>query len=294
VKPAGIEADLSRRDFTVNAMAVEITPGAYGRLLDPLGGRGDVKLRVIRILHDRSFVDDPTRIFRAIRFAVRLGYEIEPWTLVLMRRAVEEGYPALLSPERVLYELRLICREPLVLPMMEAVLAEGLLGAVWSWRAPDSLLPGLKALAERRAGPDLLFAWLLSAMPLTDRFPVTKDERVTAEFIRGFQGRRGRMARLTRMSAVHRLLGNGSNAALAILAAVESAPVAGCISRYLQARAEAAPRIGGAELRALGLRPGPAYGRLLERVRTARLDGRLRSRKDEIACVRRLVRAGKV
>jgi tRNA nucleotidyltransferase (CCA-adding enzyme) len=290
VRPAGIGDDLARRDFSINAMAVEVTSGACGRLLDPLGGRADMKLRVVRILHDRSFVDDPTRIFRAIRFAVRLGYDVEPWTYVLMQRAVDEGRPALLSPERILYELRLMCREPLRLQMLEALLAERVLEAAWGWRAPDALLPGLRTMAERRATPEMMFTYLLSFLPVTDRFPIRAEEREAAAAIAGFGGLRGRVARPGRMSGLHRLLEAVPDPALAVLRATEVPRVAARLEAYIEARRRARPEIGGAELKALGLRPGPEFGRLLERVTAARLDGRVRSREDEMLMVKRLVR----
>ena len=85
VEPAGIEADLLRRDFTVNAMALRLGNG--DSLLDPAGGRGDLERRVIRVLHRESFRDDPTRIFRAVRYAARLGFELDPETDELARAA---------------------------------------------------------------------------------------------------------------------------------------------------------------------------------------------------------------
>ncbi|MBM3316103.1 CCA tRNA nucleotidyltransferase, partial [candidate division WOR-3 bacterium] len=241
VKPAGIDADLARRDFSINAMAREVTPGAFGRLVDPLGGRADLRRRVVRVLHERSFVDDPTRIFRAIRFATRLGCEIEPKTLGMMRLAIAARLPALLSPERVLHELRLMCREPLCLQMFEALLKERVLESAWDWQAPPALLPGLKALAERRATPEMLFTFLLSLLPVTDRFPIRREEREAAAAIAAFAQWRGRAARLRRMSGLHRLLRGVPDAALAVLAGTERRAVAAKLAAYLLARARAKP-----------------------------------------------------
>ena len=122
VRPASIVGDLGRRDFTINSMALELTPGSFGTFIDPFDGRADVTQRRVRVLHARSFIDDPTRIFRCIRFATRLGFVIEQQTLELLRSAIEQRRPAFLTPERILYELRLICAEPLVLPMVQALI----------------------------------------------------------------------------------------------------------------------------------------------------------------------------
>ena len=86
VRPGPIEEDLARRDFTVNAMALRLSPPDAGTLLDRFGSRQDVEDGLIRVLHDGSFVDDPTRTMRAIRYEQRLGFEIEPSTLVLLSR----------------------------------------------------------------------------------------------------------------------------------------------------------------------------------------------------------------
>ena len=99
VEPAGIEADLLRRDFTVNSMALRLGNG--DSLLDPAGGRGDLERGVIRVLHRASFRDDPTRVFRAVRYAARLGFELDPETDELARAALREGLVGHLSGSRV-------------------------------------------------------------------------------------------------------------------------------------------------------------------------------------------------
>jgi tRNA nucleotidyltransferase (CCA-adding enzyme) len=88
VKPGAIQDDLYRRDFTINAMAVYITPNRFGEVVDPYGGRIDIDNGVIRVLHDGSFTDDPTRIWRAIRYEQRLGFTLELETEELLRRDI--------------------------------------------------------------------------------------------------------------------------------------------------------------------------------------------------------------
>lgn len=288
VRPAGIENDLVRRDFTINALALELSPGSFGRLIDPHCGRLDLARRQVRVLHDASFRDDPTRSFRAIRFAVRLGFEIEPGTLALMRTAIREGFPGLLTPERVLYELRLVCAEPLVLPMVEALLREKLLHACFDSVAERGLLRRLQRLAG--TDPGLLFVFLLSRLPLTDRFPVTAGERDAARAIRDFDRLRPRLARARRPSTVHRLLAPLPDEALEVLARTEAAAVRSPIRLYLDRLRHVRTAVDGRFLRSLGLKPGPAFRRIIENVHAARLDGRVGTREQEIALGRRLAR----
>ncbi len=293
IQPARINKDLARRDFTVNAMALEISAGAFGRLLDPGSGQADLSRRIIRILHPRSFVDDPTRIFRAIRFAIRLGFEIEPATLDLMRQSIAKGIPSLLTPERILYELQLICAEPLVLPIAEALARERLLQTCFNARLPKELMPGLQRLDSSKAAPHLLYVCLLSNLPLTDRYPLTKTERESVRTIRQFGRTRSRLARARRPSTVYRLLNPLPELALRVLARLESPAVSRAIALYLDRLASATTAVDGRKLRTLGLTPGPDFRRVLEKLLYARLDGRVASTEQELAFARRLIRRTK-
>ncbi len=287
VRPAGIEEDLARRDFTVNAMALELTPGAFGRLIDPLGGQSDLNRRIVRVLHERSFVDDPTRIFRALRFTVRLGAHIDPQTRELMRLAIVDRVASLLSPERVLNELRLFCQERHAGLLFKRLLSEKVLESVWSWQAPARLLPGLLSLVRRRADPQMLFVFLLSCLPVTERFPIQKAQRAAAAATAAFERIRPAVIRCRRMSSLHRLLKSFPDLALKVLAITEPCPLGRKLGRYLSARQKSMPLISECELRAMGLEPGRAYGRLLDLLSAARMDGRIRNREEELKFARR-------
>ena len=106
VRPGTIDEDLARRDFSVNAMAMHITASGNGPLIDPCDGRSDLRDRLLRTLHDRSFHDDPTRMFRAARFAVRFGFRLEGSTLGALKESATGGHACGLSGERVAAELR--------------------------------------------------------------------------------------------------------------------------------------------------------------------------------------------
>jgi len=105
VKPGSLEDDLKRRDFTINAMAVSINDKDFGRLFDPFSGMRDLKNGVIRVMHDASFIDDPTRILRALRFALRFAFRIEPGTKRLMKSALETKALETVSSGRIEKEI---------------------------------------------------------------------------------------------------------------------------------------------------------------------------------------------
>lgn len=289
VRPASLETDLSRRDFTINALAFELSPGRFGRLYDPMSGCDDILQRRVRVLHSQSFRDDPTRIFRAIRFAVRLEFEIEPTTLRHLRAAIATGLPARLTPERLLYELRCFCAEEHAPRMFEAALHERLLQSGFAWRPQPGFLPGLLRLNRRTRDPELLFLYVLAALPDAPRFPVTREQREAARAIRQAPALRARLARAKRPSTIYRLLEPIPVSALPVIAAGNSPAAARAVRTYLDRSADARPLLDSRELKALGLRPGPDFGRVIEKLRAARLDGRVRTREEETAFVRRML-----
>ena len=112
VERASLREDLFRRDFTVNAMAASLAPADFGRLLDPFGGRSDLDARLLRVLHNLSFVDDPTRIFRAIRYEARYGLRLEEHSARLARACIELGLVGELSSARLRDELQALLDDP--------------------------------------------------------------------------------------------------------------------------------------------------------------------------------------
>ncbi len=112
VRPSTVKKDLFRRDFTINAMAVSINPKTWGKVIDPFGGTVDLKAKKIRILHEKSFLDDPTRILRAARFKARLGFRMEAKTLKLLRAAVKIKVLDTIKPQRYLKDFKKILKEP--------------------------------------------------------------------------------------------------------------------------------------------------------------------------------------
>ena len=112
VKASTLAQDLKRRDFTINAMALSLNEENYGELIDPLKGLEDLKAKKVRVLHDKSFLDDPSRIFRAARFSCRFGFEVEEKTLNLVKSAIEGGALETITRYRIQQELDKIYLEP--------------------------------------------------------------------------------------------------------------------------------------------------------------------------------------
>ena len=149
VRAGTIRDDLLRRDFSVNAIALELSSGA---IVDPTGGRADLRARSIRILHERSFVDDPTRIFRALRLGSRLAFALEPPTEELLRGAIAGNALSTVSRQRVWRELRLAMLEERAADALETLASAGaldaLLGSVRS-EARAQLLRRAESLREQ-------------------------------------------------------------------------------------------------------------------------------------------------
>ena len=112
VSPGTLDEDLTRRDFTINAMALQVQGRAFGALVDPRHGRDDLQARQLRALHPRSFLDDPSRILRGVRFAQRFGCVFEPQTQQWLASAIREGTLERLNRGRWRKELLLMLEEP--------------------------------------------------------------------------------------------------------------------------------------------------------------------------------------
>ena len=305
VRAGTILDDLARRDFGVNAMAVELASGAL-RLLDPLGGRQDMLRRRLRVLHPLSFVEDPTRIFRAARYAARLGFSLERATLRAQALALRLApYPAL-SGGRIAAEIERVLDDA----APAAALAR--LGAAGAFRLLDPRLRFSRVTRARLEGLPAALGWLrergLAAPPLElAALAIVGDQaaEVAAAGLRGLGLSGEPLARLLRAREAGPLLverlaalsGAPASRRAALLrgrAAIELAwawlggdrPARAALDWYLGGAAQVRGVLRGEELIALGVPRGPAVGLVLGRLRDARLDERARSRADEAALVR--------
>ncbi len=295
VSPGGIRDDLARRDFTINAMAVELRGDSWGELLDEFGGVEDLRIGLVRTLHDGSFRDDATRIVRAFRYAGRYDFRIEPET----RQALDRDLHHLdtISGDRLRHELERVFDEPRAASILRLMRESGALRSIHHALDPDdATLAHIDALA---GGPELaarpvLLALLVSSLPaeatpaLTRRLSMGTDwARVTRDTIalREVAGRLGRPG--LRPSEVDDLLSVYDEHALrGFVAWAGDEPATAWARRYLDNLRHVRPLLDGHDLLALGVERGPAVGKLLRALRRARLDGEVRSREGEVAYVR--------
>lgn len=150
VEPSSnIKDDLFRRDFTTNAWCFSINPDTFGQLYDPFGAQKDIQNGLVRILHDKSFLDDPTRLYRAVRFAGRFGWKLAPKTERLLRAAVKEEYPLLVSRDRFSHEFLKILEEPRVKEIFALMEKYDLLKFAWPGLAWDETLLKTDSVLER-------------------------------------------------------------------------------------------------------------------------------------------------
>lgn len=302
VERSAVRQDLYRRDFTINAMAIELNPGRFGELLDYFGGRRDLERKLVRVLHSLSFLDDPTRAIRAVRFATRLGFEIAAETQQLIRVAVQEGVFANLSGERLRDELadlltearaaeslgeldRLgILREfaPTVtsdaptrrfLAEVEAVLTWSELEEVYRGPRWVVLLAGLAVRAGETGGQQMATRLALSGR----RKQAVAGARAMVERILAAVSRTA-----TRPSEVVALL-EGCDPALWVVSMAagnqtQRARLRDALTKWLRTPAP----VTGAQLIAAGVPPGPRVGEAVRWSREALLDGKLQ-REDALA-----------
>ena len=296
VRPGSIEEDLKRRDFTVNAMAIRLNTPDAGVLLDQFGGREDLEKRWIRVLHGGSFVDDPTRIMRAIRYEQRLGFQIEVDTLGLISRDLHL-LPSV-GVDRLRREVELFLLE--AKPELQLSRAEGLgvisvidPGLVLESRVPElfeSVRDGVKPV-----DPTVYLSLLLygtekgKANDFLGRYRFPKDWIQTVIGVLALRDLEDEIAQpRLRPSQVYRFLkGYGESSIQAFGIAARSEKARSRVTDYMDWLADVRPELTGKDLISLGVPRGPQVGEFLNRLRDANLDGLVTSREEETALLRK-------
>ena len=295
VLPGTIRQDLARRDFTINAIAVSISIDSFGEPIDPLDGQSDLKARLVRVLHDDSFKDDATRILRAARYAVRLGFTLEAHTAHLVRRDV--SYLDTISPARLRDEFVRVLQEGRAVSILEMLQDLGALRSIHPALALNSQTSVALRRAERsdQADNPALFLSVLT-------YTMTESEK--ANFMERLQlNSRWRQTVLDtglarsrvqddrsggdiRRSEIHtRLKGLDEAAILGCALSEGDGAIAQRLLLYLNELRHIKPMLNGDDLLALGVPQGPRIGELLCDLLAARLDGQVKTRQDEIDLV---------
>jgi tRNA nucleotidyltransferase (CCA-adding enzyme) len=293
VFPAPIAEDLSRRDFTINALAVALSPPNRGEMVEPHQGRDDLSQGLLRVLHDNSFVDDPTRILRGLRYQARFGFRMEGHTLELLRR--DNCHLKGISGHRLHQELDRILKEEVPEQALSLAIEEGVLNYLatplnnkgWIDRA------FARARSWGRTTPPLdlcLLAYHLSqdqAGALAERLSLPRTQaQAVMDTVR---------LRLDPPDAslppslLTAYLERFSSTAVATYTTLAGPPLSERLGLFLRCWRYVKPALGGNDIISLGVPSGPRMGEFLRRLRAARLDGEVRGRRQEEALVRRWV-----
>jgi tRNA nucleotidyltransferase (CCA-adding enzyme) len=307
VMPAAIGQDLRRRDFAANAMAVELASGTFG-LLDPLGGAADVSRRRLRVLHPLSFVEDPTRIFRAARYGARLGFALDGWSTRARALALELVPYASLSAARIVSELERTLTEPTAAEALVALARAGAfrllapryrpnaatlahLGALsrtldWARKHAVAVPPFelLAAVLGADQPDDLASATLrglgLSGGPLSR----VRDALTTTPALRE------RLASARRPSESARAIREAGPSTTAWLHLTGDATARARLEQTLALESTGRPALGGEAVLELGVARGPDVAGVLSALRDARVDGEIHDRQGEIDYVKAWLR----
>lgn len=311
VERGSIKLDLHRRDFTINTLALRLDGHHFGELHDYWGGLNDLKHGVVRVLHSLSFVDDPTRILRAVRFEQRFDFKIERRTLDLLL----EARPLLdrVSGDRVRHELDHILEEEKVCRMLSRLQELDLLAAIhpdlpWdSWLCEkfetlQRLVPGeewglgktvLKGISTSLALAYIL--WFIRMPAVRARRVITrlKIPRVVVEAILAARKLLRELPRLEKAApsrVVARLEGVPALALFAVYLAADDERARQVIFNYVTRWQHISPTVDGHILKARGLPPGPIYREILGALREAWLDGKIHSPEEEKEFLDQLLR----
>ena len=312
-RPGTAEEDLWRRDFSINALALQLSPpAAFGQLLDPCGGQADLQQRLLRALHPASFRDDPTRILRGLRLAARLGLRWDEETA----RWAQESLPILarLSGSRLRAEFEQLFREPRPEDALTAPEAADLLPSLHPAFLTDPAVLR-KRFESLRAAPftadpvasltaakcQHALGWRLLTLgsdpaavaALAARFTLRKAEREGLTHAAQLYAARHTLADESRPPAdIAAALQHADEATRQALWVAGDAALRRQLIRYEDDWRLRRPALTGRDLRRLGLPPGPRYRELLERLQIARWNGEVSTAAEERALLERLVEEG--
>ena len=318
VEPASLNEDLYRRDFTINAIAIQLNNAQFGRLYDPYSGRQDLKAKTLRVLHTCSFRDDPTRIFRAIRFEQRFGFRLERITMRLLAQAASTNLIQQLSGPRLQNEIVLLLAEqdPVraivrlarlkllrflhrrlhytknVRPVVTAVPK----ALVWfARRFPESVSdrPTIYLMALSSQSSQAVVATMIRRLALSRE----QAKNLSAGGSRIDRVRKQLIDRKTmRPSQIYRLLAGFSNEALILLlakqVAIQHRVRLSVLKRHLMTYMKNRTLktvLTGRDLQTMGLKPGPQYKTILEGLLDARIDGMIATEAEERAFIQKRI-----
>ncbi|MFP3982024.1 MAG: polya polymerase, partial [Desulfobacterales bacterium] len=304
--------DLFRRDFTINTLAICLNQENFGRLIDFFGGMRDLKEKAIRILHNLSFVEDPTRVFRAIRFEQRFGFSIGKLTAGLIENAVKMDFFRRLSGRRVFSELCQILKEEDPIPALLRLEDFNLLRFIEPSIQMDSRMRAmLESTRNVLSWYDLLYIeddykrWAVYFLILIRHTDLQKADEIcrhfelapkyTKIFVQERQEAEDSLHALSRKLPMknselyHELSGFRTELILFMMAATRQERIRKAISFYVTDLKDVRISVTGKDLKQMGLTPSPLFGKILRRLLQEKLDGRAETRQDELEFVKKAI-----
>ncbi|MCX5870980.1 MAG: CBS domain-containing protein [Deltaproteobacteria bacterium] len=312
IELSSIKLDLYRRDFTINAMAIQLNPARFGTLIDFFNCQGDLKEKTIKVLHNLSFVEDPTRIFRAIRFEKRMDFRIDTHTSRLIQSAVKMNLFGKAHDPRFFTELKLIFSEENPLPAINRLAEFKLFQFLWPDLKPhlkiDRRFNHILTQAEQALSWfHLLYldtpcpAWQVYLLAIMGRSKTAEvsafcqrfglppkmsdfliQQKLNADKIAHILYRRSSLRR----SELYWLLKELANIGLLYLMAIaRKNEIKQGVSLYVTDLRKIKTQITGADLKAMGYPSGPQFKAILNELLTARLDGVVQTKQEEEAFI---------
>ncbi|HUT03330.1 MAG TPA: hypothetical protein VM163_05510 [bacterium] len=310
VQPGTVEEDLRRRDFTINCVCASLAPEGVGDVFDPHSGLKDIEIGLIRVLHERSFVDDPTRIIRAIKYANRFKFVIDYATLELAEDAICDGCFSTISPHRLTDELRSLFVEEVPWGAVWDLAQLSVLSSISPYLSLfHNALPILQRLerleeATKDGLPDDYRKWLVRLLLFMGNVPEHKLpstlaifdlDRNEAAIVEEFVTRQSEILskldglRDARDSELWQLFSGISAEAAVVIVASRRAKASGmAFERYWSLLQKVRLEINGDDIKGMGVPEGPSVGEILRSVLMAKLDGHVDGKEAELALARRL------
>ncbi|MEJ2097549.1 MAG: CBS domain-containing protein, partial [Deltaproteobacteria bacterium] len=305
VEMSSIKLDLFRRDFTINTLAIQLNPKKFSTLIDFFSAQKDIKEKAIRVLHNLSFVEDPTRVFRAIRFEQRFGFSIGKLTMGLIENAVKMDFFKRLSGRRVFSELRLILEEENPTPAVIRLQDYNLLRVIHpSIKLDNDLISLLNSTKKVIAWHDLLFLeesyikWAVYFMALirqcdmSTSIEICERLELAPRYRKYFTRERFEAEQILYLmqkdlpasnSKLYDLLsGLKIEMVLYLMACTKSRKIKRAISHFVTKLRHEEIALTGADLKRFGLKPGPIYREIMQAVLDAKLNGSVETRKEEL------------
>jgi len=312
VEMSSIKLDLYRRDFTINTLAIQLNPEKFGTLIDFFTARKDIKEKIIRVLHNLSFVEDPTRVFRAIRFEQRFGFTIGKLTIGLISNAINMDFFRGLSGKRVFNEMRLILEEENPVAAIVRLNDFDLLKVIHPSVEQDKVMIAmLNSIKKVLSWHDLLFLdesykkWVVYFLALIHQCDSSRSQEICdrfellPEYCKVFCVDRFEADQcifwlenyLPQPDSVlyRKLTGFKTELILYMMAAARRQKVKKAISHFFTKLRRIDITLKGRDLKKMGLEPGPVYRKVLQAVLDARLDGKLETENDEKDFARRYI-----